>query len=251
MGKMLSNWRQLTSKCSDSIFNFMLPQRCLLCSGAAGQIALCAACTADLPQLDAERCPVCALPTPAGLTCGACLKEMPHFDATHARYRYDFPLARLLQHYKYGQKLLVASLFEPAGVGAADVVVAVPSTPAHMRERGFNPALELARPLARKLSIPLLLNAITRPHDAPAQASLPWKDRRKNIRNAFECHADLSGKRILVVDDVMTTGATLNEMARTLKRHGATRVENWVVARALKGGPKTRRPFDAASLQTK
>jgi ComF family protein len=186
--------------------------------------------------LDAEHCPVCALPTPQGLTCGGCLKTSPHYDATHARYRYDFPLDRLLQHFKYGQRLLVASLFDMASLpGAqADAVIAVPSTPAHMRQRGFNPALELAKPVAQSLKLPLLLNAITRPHDAPAQASLPWKDRQKNIRNAFECHADLSGKRIIVVDDVMTTGATLNEMARTLKRHGAAFVENRVIARALK-----------------
>lgn len=218
------------------IFAALLPQRCLLCTGAAGDAALCIACAADLPRLEAERCPVCALPVPGGHTCGTCLSHPPHFDVTHARYRYAFPLDRLLQHYKYGQRLLVASLFDlRLDTGTpADAVIAVPSTPSHLRQRGFNPALELARPLARALNVPLLLDAVTRPHDGPTQASLPWKDRQKNIRNAFECHADLSGMRIIVVDDVMTTGATLNEMARILKRHGAGFVENRVVARALK-----------------
>lgn len=216
-----------------------MPQRCLLCGAAATDLALCTACAGDLPLLDPQQCPVCALPTPGSQTCGACLKDPPHFDATRALYRYDFPLDRLLQSYKYGQRLIVASLFEttlqqaPADTGF-DAVIAVPSAPAHLRLRGFNPALELARPLARTLGLPLLLNAVSRPHDAPAQAGLPWKERRKNIRNAFECHADLSGRRILVVDDVMTTGATLNELARMLKRHGAAHVENQVVARALK-----------------
>ena len=173
---------------------------------------------------------------PLSRPCGVPSLQGRHFDATHARYRYAFPLDRLLQHYKYGQRLLVASLFDLRldTDTPADAVIAVPSTPAHLRQRGFNPALELARPLARALGIPLLLDAVTRPQDGPTQASLPWKDRQKNIRNAFECHADLSGMRIIVVDDVMTTGATLNEMARTLKRHGAGFVENRVVARALK-----------------
>ena len=236
---MLSNWQQLAHRCTSRIFAALLPQRCLLCGdlvAGTGATALCPACAGDLPLLEAERCPVCALPAPQGQTCGACLKTSPHYDATQARYRYDFPLDRLLQHYKYGQRLLVASLFDMAASpdAQADAVIAVPSTPAHMRQRGFNPALELARPLSQALKLPLLLNAVTRPHDAPAQASLPWKDRQKNIRNAFECHADLSGQRIIVVDDVMTTGATLNEMARTLKRHGAAYVENRVIARALK-----------------
>jgi ComF family protein len=214
----------------------LLPQRCLLCGGGCTGAALCLACAGDLPLLDDAHCPVCALPTPGGQTCGACLHDPPHYDATRALYRYAFPLDRLLQHYKYGQRLLVASLFDAShGCGAqADMIIAVPSTPTHLKERGFNPALELAKPLATALDIPLLLDAVSRPNDAPAQASLPWKDRKKNIRNAFECHADLSGKRILVVDDVMTTGATLNELARTLKRHGAAYVDNRVIARALK-----------------
>ena len=113
-------------------------------------------------------------------------------------------------------------------------ILAVPLSPARLAERGFNQALEIARPLAHALGVPIELHRIHRRRDTAPQASLPWKERKQNIRHAFECELDLTGKAVLVVDDVMTTGATLDELAATLKAHGAARVENCVVARALK-----------------
>jgi predicted amidophosphoribosyltransferase len=94
--------------------------------------------------------------------------------------------------------------------------------------------MELARSLEQATGLPLLTEAVERTADTAPQASLPWKARRKNIRNAFEGRQDLSGLRVIVVDDVMTTGATLDELARILKKHGAAQVTNWVVARTLK-----------------
>ncbi len=229
MSNQKSLWHRVLSR--------VLPQSCLLCEATSGAHALCPACAADLPLLDALHCAVCATPSPGGQTCGRCLKQAPHFDSTAAHYRYAFPLDKLMHSYKYGHQLAVSRLFEEAlaaPITGIDAIIAVPASPLHLRNRGFNPALELAKPLAKHAKIPLLLNAGTRPFDSPAQASLPWKERQANIKNAFACHADLSGKRILVIDDVMTTGATLNEFARTLKRHGAVYVANRVVARALK-----------------
>jgi ComF family protein len=226
-------------KTVQSAANALLPQDCFLCAAPAGDRLLCAACVAGLPRLTPERCPVCALPTPGSAVCGACLKQAPHFDATRAVFRYEFPLDRLIQSLKYAHRLAGADFlgrelaqspvpFQP------DLILPVPLSPARLAERGFNQAVELARPLARALGVSLETSRVHRRRDTAPQASLPWTERKQNIRHAFECELDLTGKTVLVVDDVMTTGATLDELARTLKAHGAARVENCVLARALK-----------------
>ncbi|MDA8256997.1 MAG: ComF family protein [Betaproteobacteria bacterium] len=217
----------------------LLPQHCFLCAAPSGDHLLCPACAASLPYLSAERCPVCALPTPGANRCGACLKQAPQFDATLAVFRYEFPLDRLIQSLKYAHRLASADFLGRALAKLPtpfrpDLVLPVPLAPARLAERGFNQALEIARPLANSLGVPLELHGVRRHRDTAPQAGLPWKERRQNIRHAFECDIDLTGKTVLVVDDVMTTGATLDELARTLKAHGAARVENFILARALK-----------------
>jgi len=217
----------------------LLPQDCFLCAAAAGG-TLCPACLDSLPRLAGVRCPVCALPTPDSQVCGACLKHPPHFDATSAVFRYEFPVDRLVQALKYAHRLAVTDflgrmLALDAPPRRPDLIVPVPLSPARLAQRGFNQALEIARPLARALDAPIETRGIHRSRDTLPQAGLPWKERAKNVRHAFECGLDLSGKTVLLVDDVMTTGTTLDELARILKAHGAARVENRVLARALKG----------------
>lgn len=221
----------------------LLPQDCFLCTAAATDDLLCPSCSRELPRLTRVCCPVCALPTPQGETCGACLKQAPHFDATLSCFSYHFPVDSLVQALKYRHRLVVAdflalalaeALPPPADMPPADLLLALPLSAQRLRQRGFNQALEIARPLARRLGLPLPAEGATRVIDTAPQASLPWNERRQNIRGAFECALDLTGKSVIVVDDVMTTGATLNEFARTLKKHGARHVGNWVVARALK-----------------
>ena len=102
------------------------------------------------------------------------------------------------------------------------------------QERGFNQALEIARPLARALDIPIDATSLTRPKETVPQSRLPWRSRSANVRHAFACSRDLSGMTVIVVDDVMTTGATLDAVARVLKDHGALRVANWTATRAVK-----------------
>ena len=114
-----------------------------------------------------------------------------------------------------------------------DFIVPMPLHPIRLRERGFNQALEISRKVSKKCGIPLLPDICKRIKDTTSQAGLPWKEREKNIREAFTCEIDLSGRHIAMLDDVMTTGATLNELAKVLRKHGAKHVSGWVAARTL------------------
>ncbi len=215
-----------------------LPQVCVLCGAPALNQAVCGDCDRDLPRLGQEVCPICADLAPASVVCGACLRSQPNFDASFAAMRYQFPADTLIHALKYQHRLSLVDwcanemLREPPPAG--DLLIPLPLSPARLRERGFNQALEIARLLAKKQGLLLSSDAVLRVRHTSPQANLPWKQRRSNIRGAFACQRDVSGKTVIVVDDVMTTGATLNECARILKEAGAQRVINWVLARTIK-----------------
>ncbi len=219
-----------------------LPHRCRLCGGAARGIGLCPHCRADLPWLPAPRCPICALPSEDGQICGACLSHPPAWQCTRSALHYDFPVDGLVGALKYRGDLSLAPLLADclAGVlegAAVDAILPLPLHPARLAARGYNQAMELARPLARRFHLPLVHAAVQRVRDTPPQAGLDRAARLKNLRGAFLARPELvSGLRIAVLDDVMTSGATLGELTRTLKQAGAVAVECWVVARALPPG---------------
>jgi ComF family protein len=205
---------------------------CFLCRGSAREV-LCAACDADLPRLAGPLCPRCALDSPGGLVCGRCLREQPAYDATRAALAYDFPADALVQALKFRGELalapLLAALLERSlDDERIDYIVPVPLSRERLRRRGYNQAMEIARHL-RRPGVDAALCERTR--DAPPQMELPYEARQRNVRGAFRCTRALIGATVAVVDDVMTTGATLDEIARTLKRAGALRVVNWIVAR--------------------
>jgi ComF family protein len=189
-----------------------------------------------LPTLP-EACPRCALPSPAGAVCGSCLRHPPHFDGTLALWRYEFPCDRLVQALKYRARLALAGYFARAlasrGLPEVDLIVPMPLHRRRLAERGFNQALEIARGVARHLGVRIEPRGVLRIRDTAPQTGLPYEDRATNVRGAFQCRLELAGASIAVVDDVMTTGATLNEVARVLKHAGAARVENLVIARTV------------------
>jgi ComF family protein len=154
-----------------------------------------------------------------------------------AAFSYDFPLDKLMLAFKYSEKLHLAnSLGDRLAQGVVvrpDCVVAMPLHPVRLRERGFNQSLQLARRIGRQLDIPVLPHACQRVRNTPSQSALPWKERSKNMRKVFSCTAEVAGKHVAMVDDVMTTGATLNELALALLNAGASEVSAWVVARTL------------------
>lgn len=234
---ILLRWR---GQLSSGLANTLLPQECLLCAGPAGASALCSACHADLPLLAGLRCPQCATPTPQGEHCGHCLKQPPAFAASYAAWRYAFPADRLIQGLKYNGRLALASVFAEALDAAlptdfsADLLLPVPLHPDKLAERGFNQALEIARVLATRRALPVDFSLVQRQRATLSQTTLPWAKRAANIRNAFLCRGDLHGRRVAIIDDVLTSGATANELARTLKLHGAAHVSVLAVARAIK-----------------
>lgn len=222
----------------------LLPCACALCGAVQGGL-VCSGCIGDLaPQLHRRRCIQCAIALEsrhAARHCHACLAGAPDFDATVVIADYDWPLDHLVTGLKFRAQLpLAAWLAGQLGSALAaapgdlpDVLLPVPLSPARLHSRGYNQAWEIARRLAHQLNIPAHVNALHRVRDNPAQATLDRAERLTNLLGAFVVAepARIVGHHIGVVDDVMTTGTTLGEIATQLKRAGASRITNVVALR--------------------
>lgn len=213
-------------------------QDCALCAAASGEALICRACDASLPAIG-PACARCALPLPGpGLLCGRCLrKRHPAVDDSVAAFEYRFPVDRLVQRFKFGSDLalgraLAARLAQRLRFAdRPHRLVVPPLSPRRLRERGFNQALEVAKVLGRDLGVACEPRAILRVRETEAQHELDRARRLANLRGAFACAHRFDGAHLAIVDDVVTTGATVETLARVLKEAGAERVSVWAVAR--------------------
>ncbi len=229
--------------CSKIAQSLAYPALCTLCGDAGHEGAdLCPGCWDDLP-FNRHACRQCALPLPdmaaENSLCGQCQKEPPEFDRCYAPLRYGYPLDYLISNFKFRSKLaqgrllaeLMADFLRQQQCELPELIVPVPLHVSRLRERGFNQALELARPLARCFGLSVDARLAVRNRATLSQMELSKGARRKNIRGAFELMGQLVARHVAIVDDVVTTGNTVNELARVLRCGGAARVDVWAVAR--------------------
>lgn len=244
---MLGRLRLSSYPWARTLAGTLLPCSCALCGDTAPAV-VCAPCRQRYATARGPRCPCCANPLgaqeQAGQRCAGCLAAPPSFDATVAAVDYAAPFDALVLRLKFGAQLPLAPWFAQQMVDAVlarpgwplpELLCPVPLGRHRLVERGFNQALEIARPLALSLGVPLRPRLVQRSLETQAQSSVAPSARADNIRGAFalddDALAQVEGRHIGVVDDVMTSGHTLNELAATLKRAGAARVSNLVFAR--------------------
>jgi ComF family protein len=233
-----------------ALLHLLLPSSCALCgAGCAGVV--CTPCRDHFCLPVTNRCARCANPLAAsatGGTCGSCLAYPPSFDATVAAADYAPPLDHLVLQLKFSARLPLAPWFAEMlrdavlarpGLPLPDLLCPVPLGPARLVERGYNQALEIARPLAGLLGTALHPRLAVRQLDTRAQSGISPHERAENIRGAFAiAEPDLvEGRHVGLVDDVMTSGHTLEELAAAFKRFGAARVSNLVFSRTPPRGP--------------
>ena len=222
------------------------PQPCVLC-GSWGRQGLCGACQARFVGIRPAACPRCALASPGHQVCGDCQRRPPPYAACIAAADYGFPWDGLVGRFKFQSQPELAGLLAAVMAGAVlrgaagaagaevDVIVPVPLSDARLAERGYNQAWELARRLAARLRLPALANGLLRLRDTPHQVGLTRQARQRNLRDAMwvapAAAAQLAGRRVALVDDVLTTGVTAAAASQALLAAGAASVQVWVLAR--------------------
>ncbi|HLS81464.1 MAG TPA: ComF family protein [Steroidobacter sp.] len=230
-------------------FDWLWPAVCILCGQRSRRaVDLCARCEADL-ILNEPACARCALPLPhadtSNVLCSACLRRPPHFHAAYAPFRYAYPIDRLVQRAKYQRdapsgrvlgELLAARLRRRPSETLPQLLIPTPLSARRFRERGFNQAFEIALPIHAAIGVPLRPDLVERRRHTAEQSGLGRAERRRNLRGAFALLAPPPATHVVLVDDVITTASTANELTKVLLRAGVRKVEVWAVARTVGRG---------------
>lgn len=232
-------------KIINNLAEWLYPSTCLFCANTCEPTQdLCFACKQELPWIKTA-CRQCGLPLDHEAPyCGECLISPPPFQYTIAAFHYAEPIAKIILNLKFSNKLAYAKwlaqlLLEKIQNSyltekLPDIIIPVPLHLKRLQERGYNQALEIAKTLAKKLSLPMNRTLCQRIRATAMQSELPAEKRRANVKNAFELNKPLAYEHIALVDDVMTTGQTVREISQLLLKHGAKRVDVWCVARTNK-----------------
>lgn len=216
-----------------------LPSICALCDQyQPNSLPVCPSCFEYFVRLDVA-CEYCAQPLPEDsfLCCGSCSRKKPHFDCVITAFRFEEPLRTLLHEFKYHSGLYLSRFLAQLMLSTrskspeTECLMPVPMHPDRLRRRGYNQSAVLATRLGRLLRCPVDLSSCTKVINTASQAELTRNSRKSNLRNSFMVHS-LPYKRITLIDDLLTTGSTANELARVLKKQGAEYVEVWCIARA-------------------
>ena len=215
---------------------------CVLCNSIAGEISLCDACQYDLPKIHSS-CYQCGLPFEekiADILCGQCQQSPPPIDYLISSLAYDYPVDYLVSQLKFNRNLAYAKILSKLLLETLqsqqdeqpELIIPVPLHKSRLRQRGFNQALEIARPIAKAFNIPMAKYAIKRAKQTKAQSLLNAAERKKNLHHSFSLTKPINAKHVVIIDDVVTTGATVFELADVLKKSGVEKVGVWAVARA-------------------
>jgi ComF family protein len=221
------------------LYSNILPIPCRLCGALCQHHALCDACIRDLPLLG-PACPRCAMPTTASQLCGQCLNKPPQQDFSFSLFSYQDPIKQLVADFKYHDKLYLAQLFADLMAKQLNhqclpqLLIPIPLHSIRLRQRGYNQSLELAKALSKHLIIPVSNQFITKTKNTAPQASLPFKQRKNNIQHAFSLANKNIPSHIALIDDVLTTGHTVNAAAKTLRQRGVKTIEVWTIARTIR-----------------
>ena len=231
------------------LWQFMFPAGCLLCGASPSRSKndyLCDSCLADL-QNNHYACTLCALPIKelaSTSLCADCLKSPPVFDRCLSAFVYAQPLEWMIQQLKFNEKLSYAPLLsslmlrflqdKTAEQLTADVIIPMPLHPKRLKERGFNQSLLLLEPVAFEMGLPIDTSSCQRVRDTPHQTGKTARQRKQNIKGAFQFENQKGYKHVIIFDDVITTGSSVGELGKVLKRSGVERVEVWSLARAGK-----------------